>query len=222
MCLLRCRRCAWSPARRVILELQEWGWGTRGISDYHSEPDPERVRNMRVMEAPQRREVGGVALVRELSQMFEAAPDVPRCGDRTLLLPHTRLKLRSVNKVGSAPSPPLLGAGLKERLSPPLSSLVGAAVGLCLLPPSPVPPHTQCRRIQVPHPRDGSGMTSFANRPGGRGSDAGNRAKKARGWPQEPHSPPSSLARKYPASRPRSGASYGEFLGVPREVGRRV
>lgn len=120
------------------------------------------------------------------------------------------------------PLPAASGAGLKERRSPPPSNVVGAAVVLCLLPPCPVPPHTQCLRTRVSRPRDGSGMTSFADPLGGRGSDAGHRARKARGRLQAPHSPPSSLTRKYPASCPRSGASQGEFLGVPREVGRRV
>lgn len=51
------------------------------------EPDPESLRTLRVTETPHPHEVGGVGLVRELSQMFVAAPDVPPSRDRALLLP---------------------------------------------------------------------------------------------------------------------------------------
>lgn len=86
----------------------------------------------------------------ELSQMFAAAPEVPRGRDWTFFLPTSpSLELRSVNKLSILPLPPtptptlpLLEAGLKARRPPPPPNLVGAAVVLCLLPPSPAPPHT--------------------------------------------------------------------------------
>lgn len=82
-----------------------WGGGTRGTSDYPSEPDPGSLRTVRVTEAPQPREVGGAGLVLELSQMFGVAPDVPRGRDRTLLLPTPSPDLRSVNKLSALPAP---------------------------------------------------------------------------------------------------------------------
>ena len=106
------------------------------------------------MEAPQHQKVGVVVPVRELSQMSEAAPDVPPVPGQDSpppppSPPPLSLELRSVNKVLVLSSPvPLLGVGLQARRPPPLPNLVRAAVVVCLWPLSPAPPHTPCA---LPH-----------------------------------------------------------------------
>ena len=89
--------------------------------------------------------------MRELRQMFRAAPDVPGGRDRTFLLPTPEPGAQVCKQtLGSLPG--RSGGPSQSQASAPPPNLGGTAVVLCLWPPSPVPPHTPLLQDPSPPP----------------------------------------------------------------------
>jgi hypothetical protein len=119
ICPQGCGRFVASPRRRGILEMRRKG-GEIGIPPTTSlESDPSRPRAVRDTEAPQRRgwKVWGLCA---LSQMSQAAPDLPRGGGQNSPRPRPpSLELRSVNKLGSPTTPADFRSGFQNKDSVP-------------------------------------------------------------------------------------------------------
>lgn len=147
-------------------------------------------------------------------------PDLPRGRDGTRLLPTPSLELRSVNKPGSAPSPRLLGPGLKARRSPvpPVRSELPWFSALCR---SLRPCHTPSARDPSPPPPGWLGHDLIRGRLGGRGSGrvGGTRTRKARAGRRNRTGHLHHSARTARAPDPRGCPPQGECLGVPRRRG---
>lgn len=108
----------------------------------------------------------------EVSQMFGAAPDVSQGGGNTLLSIPSPQPGAEVGKQ-TRPSFPAASRSPSHLLELPTSALVGATDFSAFVPLSRLLTHTLCRGIQIPHPRDGSGVTSSTRRMRRRGPSPG-------------------------------------------------
>lgn len=215
--------------RRVTRETGYFGNGKGGVGERGApsatplEPDPESLRTLRVTEIPQHQEVGGVGSCESSARCSRRLQMCLRSRDRTLLLPTPRPGAQVCKQSPSSPpSPPPRGVGLKARRPPPspphpqFGRSCRRSLPLATLSRPATHTLLPSRTIQVPHPRDGSGMTSFAGRVGGRGSNRGNGAGKAGSGPHNRHNPPPAYGPGKPAPPrpPRLRSSRG-FLGEP-------